>query len=158
MKSAAYPPVARMTVPISVYYLSAWLENMDKRAYMLALVLVVYTSDLFTILNDFLDVRLLEDLDSVRLVLCDILKLLISKDFSQMNQNRREQERPETDLLHESIGNGHTRELSPTSMSSLFTMSPKSRYFTEIKVESLNQPVNGISRFISEDLDEVVSG
>ena len=43
-------------------------------------------------------------------------------------------------------------------MSPLFTMSPKSRYFTEIKVESLNQPIDRISRFVSEDLDEVVSG
>lgn len=42
---------------------------------MLALVLVVYTSNLFTILDDLLDVRLLEDLDSIRLVLCDILEL-----------------------------------------------------------------------------------
>jgi hypothetical protein len=37
-------------------------------------------------------------------------------------------------------------------------MSTKSRYFTEIKVESLNQPIDRISRFISEDFDEVVSG
>jgi len=45
---------------------------------MLALVLVVYTSDLFTILNDLLDIRLLEDLDSIGLALCEVLELLIS--------------------------------------------------------------------------------
>jgi hypothetical protein len=67
-------------------------------------------------------------------------------------------ERTRTDLLHKSIGNGHTGELSPTSMSPLFTMSTESRYFTEIKVESLNQPIDRISRFISEDLDEIISG
>jgi hypothetical protein len=37
-------------------------------------------------------------------------------------------------------------------------MSTKSRYFTEIKVESLYQPIDSISRFISEDLDEIISG
>jgi hypothetical protein len=37
---------------------------------MLALVLVVYTSNLLTILNDLLDIRLLEDLDSIGLALC----------------------------------------------------------------------------------------
>jgi hypothetical protein len=49
-------------------------------AYMLALVLVVYTSDLFTILDDLLDIRLLEDLDSIGLALCEVLKLLISTE------------------------------------------------------------------------------
>jgi len=47
---------------------------------MLALVLVVYTSDLFTILDDFLDIRLLENLDSIGLALCEVLELLISTE------------------------------------------------------------------------------
>jgi hypothetical protein len=47
----------------------------------LALVFVVYTSDLFTILDDLLDVGLLEDLDSVRLALCEVFELLISTDL-----------------------------------------------------------------------------
>jgi len=45
---------------------------------MLALVLVIYTSNLFTILDDLLDICLLEDLDSIRLALCKVLELLIS--------------------------------------------------------------------------------
>jgi hypothetical protein len=53
-----------------------------------------------------------------------------------------------TDLLHQSIGDGHTRELSPTSMGSLFTMSSQSRDLAEIKVESLYQPVDCISRLV----------
>jgi hypothetical protein len=47
---------------------------------MLALILVVYTSHLFTILDDLLDIGLLEDLDSIRLTLCEVLKLLISTE------------------------------------------------------------------------------
>jgi hypothetical protein len=47
---------------------------------MLALVLVIYTSNLFAILDDLLDIRLLEDLDSIRLTLCEVLKLLISTE------------------------------------------------------------------------------
>jgi hypothetical protein len=46
----------------------------------LALVFVVYPSDLFAILDDLLDIGLLENLDSVRLALCEILELSISKD------------------------------------------------------------------------------
>jgi len=80
VKSAAYPPVARMTVPISVYYLSAWPKYMMEEAYVLALVLIVYTSNLVTILDDLLDICLLEDLDSIRLVLCDILELWFSRE------------------------------------------------------------------------------
>jgi hypothetical protein len=51
-----------------------------EKAYMLALVFVVYTSNLFTILDDLLDIGLLEDLDSIRLTLCEVLKLLISTE------------------------------------------------------------------------------
>jgi len=50
---------------------------------MFALVLVVYTSDLFTILDDFLDIRLLEDLDSIGLALGKVLELLISTERFQ---------------------------------------------------------------------------
>lgn len=45
---------------------------------MFTLVFVIDTCNLFTIFNNLLDIRLLEDLDSIRLILCDILKLFIS--------------------------------------------------------------------------------
>jgi hypothetical protein len=47
---------------------------------MLALVLVIYPSNLFTILDDLLDIGFLEDLDSIRLTLCKVLKLLVSTE------------------------------------------------------------------------------
>jgi len=53
---------------------------------MLALVLVVYTSDLFAVLDDFLDIRLLENLDPIGLTLCEVLKLLISTDRFQWKE------------------------------------------------------------------------
>ena len=53
---------------------------MMEEAYVLALVLIVYTSNLVTILDDLLDICLLEDLDSIRLVLCDILELWFSRE------------------------------------------------------------------------------
>jgi len=55
----------------------------------LALVLVIYTSNLFTILDDLLDIRLLEDLDSIGLALCEVLELLISTEQSWMNGDER---------------------------------------------------------------------
>jgi hypothetical protein len=58
------------------------LEHIKEKAHVLALVLVVYTSDLFTILDDLLDIGFLEDLDSIRLALCKVLKLLISPSQS----------------------------------------------------------------------------
>jgi hypothetical protein len=51
-----------------------------EEAHMLALVLVIYTSNLFTILDDLLDIRLLEYLDSIGLALCKVLELLISTE------------------------------------------------------------------------------
>lgn len=57
---------------------------------MLALVLVVYTSDLFTILDDLLDIRLLEDLDSIRLALCKVLELLVSTEQDSMDTDERQ--------------------------------------------------------------------
>jgi hypothetical protein len=63
---------------------------MYERTYMLALVLVVYTSDLFTILNDLLDICLLEDLDSIGLALCKVLELLISTSQSTMDIDERQ--------------------------------------------------------------------
>ena len=47
---------------------------------MLSLVLVINTSDILAILDDLLDIRLLQDLDSVRLVLGDVFELIISFD------------------------------------------------------------------------------
>jgi hypothetical protein len=58
-------------------------------AYMLALVLVVYTSNLFTILDDLLDIGFLEDLDSIRLALCEVLELLVSPSQSTMDIDER---------------------------------------------------------------------
>ena len=59
---------------------------------MFALVLVVYTSDLFTILDDFLDIRLLEDLDSIRLALCKVLELLVSLEQGAMDIDEKAKE------------------------------------------------------------------
>ena len=69
VKSAAYPPVARMTVPISVYCLSANIPILELPAYLLALVLVIDTGNLFAILDDLLDICLFENLDSIGLAL-----------------------------------------------------------------------------------------
>jgi hypothetical protein len=55
-----------------------------EEAHMLALVLVIYTSNLFTILDDLLDIRLLEYLDSIGLALCKVLELLISTEQDWM--------------------------------------------------------------------------
>jgi hypothetical protein len=59
-------------------------------AYMLALVLVVYTSNLVTILDNLLDICLLEDLDSIGLALCKVLELLISPSQSTMDIDERQ--------------------------------------------------------------------
>lgn len=62
-----------------------------------------------------------------------------------------------THLLHQGIGDGHTRELGATSMRPLFTMSSQSRDLAKVKVESLDEPVDCISRFVGKDLDQVIS-
>jgi hypothetical protein len=64
----------------------------------------------------------------------------------------------QTDLFHQGVGDGHSRELSATSVCSLFTMSTQSGDLAEIEVESFSEPVDGITGFVGEDLDEVVSG
>jgi len=48
---------------------------------MLSLVLVINTSDFLAILDHLLDICLLQDLDSVRLVLGDVFELIISFDY-----------------------------------------------------------------------------
>jgi hypothetical protein len=63
---------------------------MMEEAYMLALVLVVYTSNLVTILDDLLDICLLEDLDSIGLALCEVLKLLVSLKLGIMNIDEKQ--------------------------------------------------------------------
>jgi hypothetical protein len=57
---------------------------------MLALVLVVYTSNLFTILDDLLDIGFLEDLDSIRLTLCKVLELSVSPSQGTMDIDERQ--------------------------------------------------------------------
>jgi len=59
---------------------------------MLALVLVVYTSNLLTILDDLLDIRLLEDLDSIGLALCKVLELLVSLEQGAMDIDEKAKE------------------------------------------------------------------
>jgi hypothetical protein len=51
---------------------------MHELAYMLALVLVIDTGNLLAILDDLLDIGLLEDFDSIRLTLGEILELQVS--------------------------------------------------------------------------------
>jgi hypothetical protein len=70
---------------------------------MLALVLVVYTSNLFTILDDLLDIGFLEDLDSIRLTLCEVLKLLISTEQLCMDVDERKKKQVK----------GRKREIEP---------------------------------------------
>ena len=48
---------------------------------MLSLVLVIDTGDLLAILDDLLDICLLQDLDSIRLVLGDVFELHVSFDY-----------------------------------------------------------------------------
>jgi hypothetical protein len=51
---------------------------MHELAHLLALVLVIDTGNLLAILDDLLDIGLLEDFDSIRLTLGEILELQVS--------------------------------------------------------------------------------
>ena len=62
-----------------------------------------------------------------------------------------------TCLFHESIGDGHSGELLSTPVSSLLAVSTESGDLGEVEVESLGEPVDGISGSVGQDLDEIVS-
>lgn len=63
-----------------------------------------------------------------------------------------------THLFHQSVRDGHTRELCAASMSSLLTVPTQSRDLGEVQVEALDEPVDGISRSVRKHLDEIVTG
>jgi hypothetical protein len=142
-----------MTVPFSVYWMSDTLaREMVEITHCLSLVLVFDTSDSFTILDDLVDLGLLEDLDPIRGVLSEVFELTISERLEIRDAVRL------TNLLHQSIGDGHSGELLSTTVSPLFTVSTKSRDFTEIEIEFLDQPVDCITGFVSENFDKVITG
>jgi hypothetical protein len=62
------------------------------------------------------------------------------------------------ELLHESVGDGHTGELGTTTVGALLRVATKTRDLGEVKVEALNEPVDGVTRTVGEDVDQVVTG
>ncbi len=63
-----------------------------------------------------------------------------------------------TNLLHQSISNSHSGELSSSTMSSLLTVPAQPRDLAEVKLELLSEPVDSITRSVCEDLDQIISG
>jgi len=60
------------------------------------------------------------------------------------------------ELLHEGVGDGHTRETLATTVSTGEGVTAETRDEREIKLELLHEPLDGGSRLTSEDLSERV--
>ncbi|KAI6760657.1 hypothetical protein HG530_009517 [Fusarium avenaceum] len=98
----------------------------------LAVVLVLDTSDLVTLLVKLGDAGLLDDLDAAGFAFGKLLE-----------------------ALHQGVGDGHTRELGIVSSVGGKLNIPETRDEGEVEVELVLEPLNGGGGLVSQDLDEV---
>ncbi len=101
----------------------------------LALVLVLNTSHLAVLVEKLGDTGLAEDLYAIRLGLGEVLE-----------------------LLHLCVGDGHTGELSATTVSTGLRVTTETRNLGEVELETVHEPVDGLTRLAGQDLDQVITG
>ncbi len=101
----------------------------------LSLVLVLDAGDFAVLVDELGDACLAEDLDAVGLCLCEVLE-----------------------LLHLSVGDGHTRELGTATVGTGLRVTAETRDLAEVEIEAVHEPVDGLAGLAGEHLDEVVAG
>lgn len=61
------------------------------------------------------------------------------------------------ELLHKSVGDGHTGELGTSTVGTHLRVTTETRDLGKVEVEVVDEPVDGVTGAVGENLDEVVT-